>query len=299
MNRMAKVISLLILLFFFSSSYGATIYQWVDIKGTHNFTDDYEKVPSAYRNQVHLKEMEDIPEIGLPGLPSTSKAAPRKEEVKKDILGLGEEWWREKVHPWEGQLGEASENYRAANEEFLGESDKLILRKFGSHQQFKSTILGMDRIREERARYEAKVIEAEEILEKITREAEELGADPDWLTGASTPGQRASLNTAEMDIYGQDEAWWRQKVLTQREQLKEAVENYEKVYKEYSKEAEKLGPSRFGRLSLTQYQMTSGRLDILKDEMAKYRFQMSEASEMLKKLLKEAEESKADPDWVK
>jgi hypothetical protein len=296
---MGKAILLLILLFFFSPSYGATVYQWVDNNGTYNFTDDYQKIPSAYRNQVHLKKMEDVPEMGPPALPSTPKAAPRKEEVKKDILGLGEEWWRDKVRPWEGQLGEASENYRAANQEFLNESDKLILRKYGSHQQFKSTILGMDRIREERAKYEAKVIEAEVMLQKISREAEESKADPDWLTGASTPGQRASSYTAEMDIYGQDEAWWREKVLTQREQLKEAVEKYEKIYEEYSKEAEKLGPSRFGRLSLTQYQMTSGRLDILKDEMAKYRLQISESTEMLKKLVKEAEESKADPDWVK
>jgi hypothetical protein len=296
---MGKAILLLILLFFFSPSYGATIYQWMDNNGTYNFTDDYQKIPSAYRNQVHLKKMEDVPEMGPPALPSTPKAVPRKEEVKKDILGLGEEWWRDKVRPWEGQLGEASENYRAANQEFLNESDKLILRKYGSHQQFKSTILGMDRIREERAKYEAKVIEAEVMLQKISKEAEELQADPDWLTGASTPGQRASSYTAEMDIYGQDEAWWREKVLTQREQLKEAVEKYEKIYEEYSKEAEKLGPSRFGRLSLTQYQMTSGRLDILKDKMAKYRLQISEATEMLKKLVKEAEESKADPDWVK
>jgi hypothetical protein len=38
---------------------------------------------------------------------------------------------------------------------------------------------------------------------------------------------------------------------------------------------------------------------VLSPKMAKYRFQISEATEMLKKLLKEAEESKADPDWVK
>jgi len=284
---MGKAILLLILLFFFSPSYGATIYQWVDNNGTYNFTDDYQKIPSVYRNQVHLKKMEDVPGMGPPAVPSTPKAAPRKEEVKKDIFGLGEEWWRDKVRPWEGQLGEASENYEVANQEFLNESDKLILRKFGSHQQFKSTIIGMDKIRDERAKYEAKVIEAEIMLQKISREAEESKADPAWLTGDSTPGQRASLYTAEMDIYGQNEAWWREKVLTQREQLKEAVEKYENIYEEYSKEAEKLGRSRFGGLSLTQYQMTSLRLEILKDEMAKYRLQISEATETLKKLLEE------------
>ena len=285
---MGKVIVLLlVLLFFFSPCYGAPVYHWVDNNGIYNFTDDYEKIPLAYRNQVRVKKMEDFPEIAPPALPPTPKAAPQKEEVKKDIFGLGEEWWREKERPWEGQLGEASENYEATNQEFLNKSDTLILRKFGSHQQFKSTIIDMDRIREERAKYEAKVTEAEEMLEKISREAEESQADPDWLTGASTPGQRASLYTAEMDIYGQDEAWWREKVLTQREQLKEAVEKYEKIYEEYSKEAEKLGPSRFGGLSLTQYQMTSLRLEILNDEMAKYRLQINEATETLKKLLEE------------
>jgi hypothetical protein len=296
---MDKAILFLILLFFVSPSYGATVYQWVDNNGTYNFTDDHEKIPSAYRNQVRVKKMEDFPEMAPPALPSTPKAAPQKEEFKKDILGLGEEWWREKVRPWEGQLEEASENYQAAKEEFLKESDLLILRKFGSHQQFKSTIIEMNNLKRERAKYEAEVIQAEGMLEKISREAKEFQADPDWLTAASTSGQRGSLYTAEVDIYGQDEAWWREKVLTQREQLKEAVENYEKVYKEYSKEAERLGPSRFGGLSLTQYQMTSLRLESLNEDMARYRLRISEATETLRKLLKEAEESTADPDWLK
>lgn len=298
---MGKAIVLLILLFFFSPSYGATIYHWVDNNGTYNFTDDYEKVPSVYRNQVHLKKIEDVPEMESPIPPSTPKAASRQEEIRKDIFGLGEGWWRGKVLPWEERSKEASENYQIANEEFLKESDKLILRKYGSHQQFKSTILGMDRMREERTKYEARVIEAEEMLKKISKQAEESEADPNWLTGASTPRQTASLYTAEinMDIYGRDEPWWRQKVLTQREQLKDAAENYKKAYEEYTKEVEKLGPARFGRLSLTQYQMVSYRLDILYNEMARYQVQITEANKILKKLLMEAEESKANPDWVK
>jgi tetratricopeptide (TPR) repeat protein len=271
----------------------------VDNNGTYNFTDDHEKIPFAYRNQVRVKKMEDFPQIAVPALPSTPKAAPQREEVKKDILGLGEEWWREKVHPWERQLKEASENYQAANEEFSKESDLLILRKFGSHQQFKSTIIGMNNIKWERAKYEAEVIQAEEMLERISREAEELQADPDWLKGVSMSGQRAFLHTAEVDIQGEDGAWWREKVLTQRERVKEAVENYEKVYEEYNKIAEKLGPSRFGGLSLTQSQMTAVRLETLKGEMTNYRLEINEATETLKKLLEEAEESKVHPNWLK
>jgi len=285
------ILLFLTLLVFFSPCYGATVYQWVDNNGTCNFTDDHEKIPLEYRNQIRAKKMEDSPEMAPPVLPLTPKVAPQKEEIKKDVLGLGEEWWREKERPWERKLSEASENYEAANQEFLNKSDNLILRKFGSPQQFKSTIIEMQNIREERAKYDAKVVEAEKMLEKISREAEESQADPAWLTGVSTSGKRASLDTGEMDIHGQDGAWWRQKALTQREQLKEAVENYEKVYKEYGKEADKLGRSRFGGLSLTQYQMTSLRLESLKDEMAKYELQINEVTETLKKLLEERRQS--------
>ena len=54
-----------------------------------------------------------------------------------------------------------------------------------------------------------------------------------------------------------------------------------------------------GGMSLTQYQMFSGRLDAINGEMAGYEAQVAEASKGLKKLLKEAEESKVNPDWVK
>jgi hypothetical protein len=175
-----------------------------------------------------------------------------------------------------------------------------MLRKYGSHQQFKSTILGTDRIREERTKYEAKIIEAEGMLKKISREAEESKADFHWLTGASALGQAASSEIAEKktNTYEGDEAWWRKKLLTQKQQLQDAIENYEKAYVEYSKNVETLDPSRFGGLSLTQYQMASYRLDILNNEMARSRVQVTEVIERLKKLVKEAEEYKVNPDWI-
>jgi len=295
---MVKAISLLAIFLTFSPSFGTTIYQWVDRDGVHNFTDDYERIPFAYRNQVHSRVVEDTPEKESPPTP---RATSQKEKMKRDIFGLGEEWWREKVQPWEGQLKEASENYQIKEEEVLEESKTLIIRKFGSHQQFKSTILGMERLREERARYEARLIEAKEALKRVSKDAEESGAEPEWVTGGSKLQQPASLKAEGIttDAYGRDEAWWRGKVLTRREQLKEAVENYEKAYEKYSKSIEELGPWRFGRLSLTQYQMFSCRLDAINSEMTGYEAQVAEASERLKKLLKEAEESKVNPDWVK
>jgi hypothetical protein len=139
------------------------------------------------------------------------------------------------------------------------------------------------------------------MLEKVTRQAEESKADPSWLTGASVLRLSTSLFQEEIstDIYGRDEAWWRSKVFDQREQLKKAVEDYEKAYEDYSEHVEKLSPSRLGRLSLTQYQMFSCRLDILSKEMTRHQVRMTEANEFLKRLLKEAEESKANPEWLR
>jgi len=103
----------------------------------------------------------------------------------------------------------------------------------------------------------------------------------------------------QTDIYGQDEAYWEGRVRPWNEQLQEATENYERVRGDYMKQAEGLDPSNFGKMSLTQYQMLSSRLKVLNEEMAKYQAQMDEANKMLDKIAKEAEEAKADPQWVK
>jgi tetratricopeptide (TPR) repeat protein len=177
----------------------------------------------------------------------------------------------------------------------------LIVMKLGSHHQFKSTILRMERIKEERSKYEAQIIDAEGMLEKVTRQAEESKANPSGPTDDSGLRLSAFLLQAEIstDIYGRDGAWWRSKVFDQREQLKKAVEDYKKAYEDYSEHVERLNPSRFGRLSLTQYQMFSCRLDILSKEMTRLQVRITEANELLKRLLKEAEESKANPEWLK
>lgn len=100
------------------------------------------------------------------------------------------------------------------------------------------------------------------------------------------------------DLYGRDETWWREKVLPWKEQLREATENYERIQKEYMLQAQGLGPSNFGKMSLTQYQMLSSRLGALNNEMETYQGQITEAEEMLNKLSREAKETKADPAWL-
>jgi hypothetical protein len=103
---------------------------------------------------------------------------------------------------------------------------------------------------------------------------------------------------AKTDIYGRGETWWREKTRPWREELKEATENYERVQKEYMVQAEGLSPFNFGKMSLTQYQMLSARLEILRNKMDRYQGQITEANEMLSKLSNEARETKADPAWL-
>ncbi len=297
---MVKVIVLLFSLVFLSPSYGATIYHWVDKKGVANFIDEYERIPIEYRSQIQIKVMEDGPGIESPVQTSTPKVAFQKEEAREGILGQDEEWRRERVHLWEKRLKEATEDLEAAKEEFVGESERLIQRKYGSHQQFKSTVLSLERIKEEVAIHEARIAEVKDLLERLSKEAGESKSSPDRQTGVSTL-QLTFTNTPETktDIYGRDEAWWRGQLLTKREELREAVEDYERTYEEYIKKVESLGPSRFGRLSLTQYQMMACMLEGLSSEMAKYQARMTEINESIRKLTEKAEESEANPEWLR
>lgn len=288
---MLRAIFLLIVFIFPPSLYAETYFHWIDENGVYNLTNDYEKVPLAYRNQDHRRVIEDVPEIQPPVVSSTPQAMPQKELIRRsETSNLQEEWRRRKEIQSEQHLKQAEEDLEAVNKEYLEESDKLIERRYGSHQQFKSTTIGMTILRQERDRCEARLMEAKETLKRISG----------GLTEGSSTLRVGSLSSIEIesDIYGRDEAWWRQQAFDRREQLKKAVDNYEKAYKAYTEVIDKLDPSRFGGLSLTQYQMISSKLSVLKGEMVIYEAQVDEADEGMRKLIKEAEESGADLGWL-
>ncbi len=76
------VIFVMLAVFFLSSSLQAhTFYKWMDEKGAVTYTDDYNKIPPAYRDRV---EIEWIHEEGSP--PPIPKMTPqREEETRRDI----------------------------------------------------------------------------------------------------------------------------------------------------------------------------------------------------------------------
>ena len=297
---MKKMFILLILLVFISPAYATTAYKWVNKEGVVNYTDDYSNVPPEYRARVSKEVMEETPSVGVSTSP---QATPQKiEEAKTDIYGSGETYRREKIRFWKKQLLEATENYETVYKKFMEQSERLVRVNFGSKTQYQMGTYDLSGLTQQLEEYRAKIVKAEKMLDELSKEAEEAKVNPEWLEPKNArPAQEiASTEKEEIntDLYGRDKVWWREKVGPWKEQLEEATKNYEKVQEEFMKQGEALGPFRWGRLSLTQYQMVSSRLNGLNAQMARYQAQIAGANEMLGKLSREAKETKADPEWL-
>ena len=174
---MRKIVIFLILLIFVSPAYAHTVYKWVDEKGIVNYTDDYNSIPPAYRDRV---EIEWVHEEGVS--PPIQKMPPQKrEEIRTDIYGQDEAYWRGKVRPWKEFLKTAEANYDRAHNKLMKKVEELSQRRFWSPTQYKQNIIQLDRLKEEMIKYQAQIAEAEEMLEKLSKEAKEAKANPEWL----------------------------------------------------------------------------------------------------------------------
>lgn len=176
---MRRLVLVLAMLFLTSTLQAHTFYKWVDEKGVVNYTDDYNAIPSGYRNRVEIEWVHD--EWPLP--PVQRMTPPRREEAKTDIYGLGEAYWREKIRPWKEFLKTAEANYEKAHQRFLEKAMDFSQKRFGSwsRTQYKMNIIELDRLKGEMIKYADQVAEAREGMEKILKEAQEAKADPDWL----------------------------------------------------------------------------------------------------------------------
>ena len=178
---MKKIFSIFVILLFALPLQAGTVYKWVDKQGVVNFTDDLSKVPPSYRDRVEVEERKDVKEEVTPPPPQAVTRGSEEEEIKADIYGRDEAWWRDKVRPWKGRLKEATENYEAAQQKYMEKSDELSRRRFGSPTQYKMNIIQLDGLKEERMKYEAQMAEANEMLRKLSKEAQESKANPAWL----------------------------------------------------------------------------------------------------------------------
>jgi hypothetical protein len=161
-----------------SLAYGATLYKWVDKGGTVHFTDDYNTIPDQYRSKVGTQEQEDHQRTETPAVSSTS---PEKSEgIKVDMHGMGEGYWRAKVQPWKKQLNEARANYETVNKQ-INQRIEEQNTKYLSRTQLNIQRADTKPLIEERSKYEAQMKEANEMMDKIKKEAEEAKADPEWI----------------------------------------------------------------------------------------------------------------------
>ncbi len=93
--KIVKIVILVLLLVLPSMSFAADIYKWVDKDGSVNFTDDLDKVPPEYRDQVKTEEVRDSQQT------QTSTPAPASGQVTEEGIGdvpiRREDYWRERI----------------------------------------------------------------------------------------------------------------------------------------------------------------------------------------------------------
>ena len=164
---------------------GQEIYQWVDEKGTVHFTDDISQVPERYQDQVEKKKTPDepTPSSSIKSPRDKARPAPDAADVeKKDILGRGEDWWRDKAMEWKQKLTKAQKDYAAAIAALKAKEKELEDPKFKS-RRFQPKFQDEIKVLEEKANAQkSQVDEAKNMLEKVLPgQAEEYRADPSWV----------------------------------------------------------------------------------------------------------------------
>jgi len=138
-----------------------------------NFTDDYNKVPLPYRDKIER-------EVVTSTL-TQEVIYPKREEKERDSWGLDETYWRERVRPWKERLNEATANYENISNQFIEKTRELIQVRLGGDAQLEYMAYDLDLLNEQMKKYQADMTEADGMLRKVSKEAAETRANPDWL----------------------------------------------------------------------------------------------------------------------
>jgi hypothetical protein len=264
----------LFILFFTFPAHGATVYKWVDKDGVVNFTDDKEKIPQAYRGRIEVRM-----EMEVAGERSAAEASGRgREEKKVGPYGGDSAWQQDTIRRWKEKLKEATADYARTEEKLVKTAELLVQSRYAGKTQYQIVSVELAALSEQLEGYRAEIAEANFVLNKYSKEGkEDLSASDEQILA------RVETN----NLSGYDEARLKETLQPWREQLNEASEKYAHARNKFVSEAEKLGPFRWGGLSLTQYQMISSKLVLLDAQMAKYRDQMTEASQRLRRFSRE------------
>jgi len=167
----------------FGSVSSQEIYQWVDEKGTVHFTDDPSLIPEKYQDQVQERKSPAEPPSSIKSPKDKPAPPPDAADVeKKDLLGRGEEWWRDKAMEWKEKLTKAQKDYNAAQAALKAKENELeqsIYKPDSLKRRLRAEIKALEEKVNERKR---QVDEAKNMLERtLPKQAEEYRADPSWL----------------------------------------------------------------------------------------------------------------------
>ena len=158
---------------------GQEVYQWVDEKGTVHFTDDPGQIPERYQDQV-IKKKTPLEPVA----PSSGRRPkePKPDAEPKDLLGRGEDWWRDKATEWNQKLKNAKKNFETA-QAALKAKEKELEQSIYKPDSFKRRLQAEIKGLEENANsWKRQVDEAKNMLERtLPKQAEEYRADPSWL----------------------------------------------------------------------------------------------------------------------
>jgi hypothetical protein len=169
---------LLILLFIVTTKLAfAEVYKWVDDKGVVHFTDDIMQIPEKYQP---LAEKMELPEGKIETKIEEDSISKKKQDIYKDRLGRGEEYWRGRAEEWRNKLKELQGRveslrikYNELTEKFndsKSTAERAILRR------------ERDQVKNEMDQYKIQIEEAKNILEKkLPEEAELYKAKPEWI----------------------------------------------------------------------------------------------------------------------
>ena len=160
------------------------LYRWVDEKGTIHFTDDPTQIPEKYRQQIETRKIQSEPSSQSSAQPpALQKGSPTEKPSDavprtRDQLGRGEEWWHAAVKEANDRLEAAQKKLDSAKASLEAAQKQLDEGRLKPKHVRRQEIWPLEK---EIEGLEKEVAEARNTREKLQKEAEVYGADPNWL----------------------------------------------------------------------------------------------------------------------
>jgi len=105
-------------------------------------------------------------------------------------------------------------------------------------------------------------------------------------------------SSVRKDLHGRGEDWWRAKAKESNDKLQNAQKNYDSAYQTWKAKEQQRGDGKFKSHGPRKRLMSE--IDELEEKVKESQKELEEAKEVVEKVLpKQAEDYKADPNWLK